>query len=122
MKDIKINNLKLREYKYYKILYKYNLIKDCLEQNDFVLFFYYDFLNPKQRKLLKEKIKSQNLKTIIIKNKSSLNLLSNSKFKHLNNLLNNNTLIIYNKDNEIIDQNIIKTLRIDKNLKLIGAL
>ena len=122
MKTIKINNLKLREYKYYKILYKYNLIKDCLEKNDFILFFYYDFLNPKQRKLLKEKIKSQNLKTIIIKNKSSLNLLSNSKFKHLNNLLNNNTLIIYNKDNEMIDQDIIKTLLIDKNLKLIGAL
>lgn len=122
MKNLKINNLKLREYKYYKILYKYNLIKDCLEKNDFILFFYYDFLNPKQRKLLKEKIKAQNLKTIIIKNKSSLNLLSNSKFKHLNNLLNNNTLIIYNKDNEIIDQDIIKTLLKDKNLKLIGAL
>lgn len=122
MKNLKINNLKLREYKYYKILYKYNLIKDCLEKNDFILFFYYDFLNPKQRKLLKEKIKSQNLKTIIIKNKSSLNLLSNSKFKHLNNLLNNNTLIIYNKNNEIIDQDIIKTLLKDKNLKLIGAL
>lgn len=122
MKNIKIKNLKSREYKYYKLLYKYNLIKDCLKNNNFILFFYYDFLNPQQRKILKNKLNDQNLNTIIIKKKSSLNLLSNPEFKNLQNLINNNTLIVYDKNNNIINNKVITNLLNTKNIKLIGAL
>ena len=122
MKNIKIKNLKSREYKYYKLLYKYNLIKDCLKNNNFILFFYYDFLNPQQRKILKNKLNDQNLNTIIIKKKSSLNLLSNPEFKNLQNLINNNTLIVYDKNNNIINNKVITNLLNTKNIKLIGTL
>ena len=122
MKNIKIENLKYREYKYYKIIYKYNIIKKCLKENNFILFFYYNFLNPKQRIELQKKIEKNNLKILIIKKKSNLNSLMNKKFKFLNNLLNNNILIIYDKNNEIVDKKIIKELLNIKNITLAGAL
>ena len=122
MKNIKIENLKYREYKYYKIIYKYNIIKKCLKKNNFILFFYYNFLNPKQRIELQKKIEKNNLKILIIKKKSNLNSLMNKKFKFLNNLLNNNILIIYDKNNEIVDKKIIKELLNIKNITLAGAL
>lgn len=122
MKNLKIKNLKSREYKYYKILYRFNIIKDCLENNNFILFFYYDFLNPQQRNSLKNKLKSQNLKTLIIKKNSNLQFLSDTKFKFLKNLLNNNTLIIYDKNNNLIDKKIIESLINEQNIKLIGGL
>ena len=122
MKNLKIKNLKSREYKYYKILYRFNIIKDCLENNNFNLFFYYDFLNPQQRNSLKNKLKSQNLKTLIIKKNSNLQFLSDTKFKFLKNLLNNNTLIIYDKNNNLIDKKIIESLINEQNIKLIGGL
>ena len=122
MKNLKIKNLKSREYKYYKILYKYNIIKECLENQNFILFFYYDFLNPQQRNNLKKKLESQNLKTLIVKKNSNLKFLSNLKFKYLNNLLNNNTLIIFNKNNDIIEKKILLKLIKDSNIKLIGCL
>ena len=56
MKNIIINNLPLRKHKHYKIMFKFNMIKDCLKNNNFILFFYYDFLNSKNRNLLKKKI------------------------------------------------------------------
>lgn len=122
MKNLKIENLKYREYKYYKIIYKYNLIKNCLKEANFILFFFYNFLNPKQRINLQKKIEKNNLKILIIKKKSNLNFLKNQKFKFINNILNNNVFIIYNKNKKNIDKNIIKDLLKIKEIKLAGSL
>ena len=123
MKNIQIQNFKLKEYKYYKVLYKYNLIKNHLENTNFILFFYYDFLNAEQKIKLVQKLKAKNIEITNIKNKSGIKLLSHKDLKYLKNLLNNNIILIYNKDgNSIIDKNIIKNLINHKNLKLVGAL
>jgi ribosomal protein L10 len=122
MSNIKINNMNLRDHKSFKLIYKFNILKDCLKNNNFILFFYYDFLNSQTRMQLKKQLKNNDLKLIILKKNSLFNYLSNSKFKFINNLLKDNIIIIYNKNNEIIDQITIKKLLTVNNIKLVGCL
>ena len=122
MKNIIINNLPLRKHKHYKIMFKFNMIKDCLKNNSFILFFYYDFLNSKNRNLLKKQIKDNNLKIMILKKNSIFNYLSKNEFKFLNNILNDNIILVFNQDGTIIDQKIIQKLNKNNNLNMIGCL
>lgn len=122
MSNFKINNMNLRDHKSFKLIYKFNILKKCLQTNNFILFFYYDFLNSQTRLELKKQLKNNNLKLIILKKNSMFNYLSNSKFKFINNLLKDNIILIYDKNNNIIDQQIIKNLLKMQNLKLVGCL
>lgn len=122
MLNLNINNFNSRDYNQYKLFFKYNSIKNTLQKNDFILFFYYDFLNHKTRLALQKSLKNNNLRIVTLKKNSTFNLLSQNKFKFLKNIINENIILIYNENNEIVDSSTIKKLIKTSNLKLIGCL
>ena len=120
-----MKNIKLKKYRYFKILNKNNLLKNYLKNINFILIFYYDFLSTQQKLNLKKNLDSKNLKIINIKNKSNIDIINNNSiFKPLKNLLNNNVILIYNKDNNnsTIDTNKLNYLMNLKKIKLAGVL
>ena len=120
-----MKNIKLKKYRYFKILNKNNLLKNYLKNVNFILIFYYDFLSTQQKLNLKKSLDSKNLKIINIKNKSNINIINNNDiFRPLKNLLNNNVIIIYNKDNNnsIISTDKLNYLMNLKKIKLAGLL
>lgn len=122
MKINSIKNIKLRNYKNYKIIYKYNLIKNYIHEKKFILFFYTNILNSNENASIKKLMKENNLNFNIITKNSLLKYLSNNNLKYLNNIMNNNIMVVYNENNEIIDSKIIKLLLNENKLTLVGGL
>ena len=122
MKINSIKNIKLRNYKNYKIIYKYNLIKNYIHEKKFILFFYTNILNSAENASIKKLMKENNLNFNIITKNSLLKYLSNNNLKYLNNIMNNNIMVVYNENNEIIDSKIIKLLLNENKLTLVGGL
>lgn len=109
-----------RNYKLWKTLYNYNLLKTLLIKNNFY-FYFYDFISPADNALLKTIIKTQNLKITKIKKKTALALLLNPEYKALNNLLTNNILIITAQDNtNLLNKELYQSLSNVKSIYLTG--
>jgi hypothetical protein len=117
---IKNTEITPRNYKLWKTLYNYNLLKTLLIKNNLFIFFY-DFISPLDNTTLKSISKTQNLKITKIKKKTSLSLLSNPEYKALNNLLTNNVLIITTLDQKkILNKELFTALSNVKSIYLTG--
>lgn len=117
---IKNTEITPRNYKLWKTLYNYNLLKTLLIKNNLFVFFY-DFISPLDNTTLKSISKTQNLKITKIKKKTSLSLLSNPEYKALNNLLTNNVLIITTLDQKkILNKELFTALSNVKSIYLTG--
>ena len=117
---IKNTEITPRNYKLWKTLYNYNLLKTLLIKNNLFVFFY-DFISPIDNTTLKSISKTQNLKITKIKKKTSLSLLSNPEYKALNNLLTNNVLIITTLDQKkILNKELFTALSNVKSIYLTG--
>ena len=117
---IKNTEITPRNYKLWKTLYNYNLLKTLLIKNNLFVFFY-DFISPIDNTTLKSISKKQNLKITKIKKKTSLSLLSNPEYKALNNLLTNNVLIITTLDQKkILNKELFTALSNVKSIYLTG--
>lgn len=120
---IKNTEITLRNYKLWKTLYNYNLLKNLLFKNN-LFFFFYDFINPADNAALNLIIKNQNLKITKIKKKTALVLLSDEKYNSLNNLLANNVLIITSKDintDIVLNKEVFTALSTIKSIHLTGV-
>lgn len=117
---IKNTEITPRNYKLWKTLYNYNLLKTLLIKNNLFIFFY-DFISPIDNTTLKSISKTQNLKITKIKKKTSLSLLSNPGYKALNNLLTNNVLIITTLDQKnFLNKELFTALSNIKSIYLTG--
>ena len=120
---MKNTEITLRNYKLWKTLYNYNLLKNLLFKNNLYIFFY-DFINSTDNAALNLIVKNQNLKITKIKKKTALALLSNPEYNSLNNLLANNVLLITAKDSNtefIFNKEIFNTLSNIKSIHLTGV-
>ena len=67
MKINSIKNIRLYNYKNYKINYKFKSIINCLENQNFILFYYKNTLKSSDEYDLKKNLEENNLSSIIIK-------------------------------------------------------
>lgn len=117
---IKNTEITLRNYKLWKTLYNYNLLKTLLIKNN-LFFFFYDFISPADNAALKSITKLQNLKITKIKKKTALALLLNPEYNALNNLLTNNVLIITTIDKKTFsNKELFNSLLSIKSIYLTG--
>ena len=114
------NLLTLKNYKNFKTIYQYNILKKVILNKNFFIF-YYGFLSNQDKLNLQLFLKKYDLNLIKIKKNINKSLL-NKNYPTLKNILSNNTFIIYTNNNDNLDySNIYKeTLKI-KNINLIGA-
>ena len=118
-----LNDFKSRKYNNLKKVFNENIITNTIKDKDFILFFYFKYLNPKKQNELKNLIKKDNnIQIILLKKNKNPFLFNNTNLRFLKNLFKNNLIIIFKKNNEIIEKNIIKTLTKEKQLKLVGGL
>ena len=90
--QVKISN---RNQKILKFNYKLNLLKKNLNNNQFTLFYYYDSWSAEINTFLKEVLVSENLQYSRIKK----NILNNSEYQFLKDLVKNNVIIITSNTN-----------------------
>ena len=110
------------EIKSFKLIIKIKNILDVFKKAPFILFFYYDYFNASERLLLRKMLNEHSLKTFMIKNEEIKQLSKVLiKNKALLNLLTGNTLLIFNKNYEMIEKNQIKNLLNHPKLILIGG-
>ena len=106
-----INNITLfKKSKIIKLFHEILILKNLLKNSKFILFFVYDFFDSFERIKLNTYLYSIGLSSKIFSNKTlklSLNFYNNL---NLFNLLNNEILFIYSKNNKIINKVIIKKL------------
>ena len=114
----KLNNYEIKSF---KIIIKIKSIVTILEKMPFILFFYYDFFNSSERLLFRKFLNENSLKTLMIKNEEVKQLSPILKNNKLKNLLMGNTLVLYNKNNNLIEKSIIKLLINNPKLTLIGG-
>jgi len=111
--QIKISN---RNQKNLKFNYNLNLLKKTFKNNQFTLFFYYDSWSTEINNSLKEILVSENLQYSRIKK----NILNNSEYKFLTDLVKNNIIIITSKDNLEFSNKYLTKLNNIKNIHFIG--
>lgn len=112
--QIKISNRNLKNYKYN---YTSNFLQNTLKEKPFVLFYYYEFFSKENLNNFNKILIEEGLKAFKIKK----NTLKTTSFKHLENIIKNNTLIIYplNKEKVFEFKQITKTSNV-KNLHFLG--
>lgn len=111
--QVKISN---RNQKILKFNYKLNLLKKNLNNNQFTLFYYYDSWSAEINTSLKEVLVSENLQYSRIKK----NILNNSEYQFLKDLVKNNVIIITsNTNSEFLNKYLTKLNNI-KNIHFIG--
>jgi hypothetical protein len=115
-----ITELTNRNHKTWKTLYKFTLLKNYLNENN-ILFFYYDFITIEDNYKLKLLLKSNNLSIIKLKKNTILNLLNDPLYNNFKNIFKNNTLIITSDNKEIfLNKSIMQTLNEIKNIHAVG--
>jgi len=109
------------EIKSFKLIIKIKNILDVFKKSPFILFFYYDYFNASERLVLRQMLNEHSLKTFMVKNEEVKQLSALIKNDSLVNLLTGNTLLIFNKNNEMIEKEQIKNLLNHPKLTLIGG-
>lgn len=102
-----------------KLYTETNKLKNLITENNFILFFYFQFFNNQEQLILNKLLKKHNLKSIIISKKVFNYVFNNTKYNNLSNIVNNNLLLIYSID--INNNKAIKQLITNKKLELISA-
>lgn len=111
--QIKISN---RNQKNLKFNYNLNLLKKSLKNNQFTLFFYYDSWSAEINNSLKEILVSENLQYSRIKK----NILNNSEYNFLKDLVKNNVIVITSNNNTEFTNKYLTKLNNIKNIHFIG--
>ncbi len=109
------------EIKSFKLIFKIKKILNVFKKAPFILFFYYDYFNASERLIFRKMLNEHSLKTFMIKNEEIKQLSTILKNKALINLLTGNTLLIFNKDYQMIEKQQIKNLLNHPKLILIGG-
>lgn len=122
MKINLIKNIRLYNYKNYKLNYKYKSIINCLQNQNFILFFYKNTLKSTEEYKLKQILSNNDLSSIMIKKNILNTYLSKNNSDYLQNILNDNIVLIYNHKNQIIDKKVMNILQKNTKLILIGGL
>lgn len=105
------NKIAKKNHKNLKYIYNTNLIKNFFKNQNFLLFFFFTNISKKNEIELQTYLKKENLKFLKIKKNLLLkDQIISTNFYFLNNLLKNNVMIIYNKDNTNFNYNVLKTL------------
>jgi hypothetical protein len=83
-----------------KYLYKISVLASLCQNKAFVLIFYYDFLDIEVMQKIQHFLQMKNYKSLKLKKNLLRNFVNNGSNVNLfANLLKNNILLIYNKDN-----------------------
>ena len=116
-----ITELTNRNHKTWKTIYKYTLLKNSLNENN-ILFFYYDFINIEDNYKLKQLLKINNLSILKLKKNTSLNLLKDNEFFNFKNIFKNNTIIITSKNNKenLLNKTFMQKISEIKNVHYVG--
>ena len=114
-----LTSLKQVELKSFKLLLKMNKLIHLFSNFPFILFFSYDFFNISDRFLLKKILQKHNLQIFLCKKiEIEKTFQIHNKLKHL---LSHNTLLVFNKDKEIMSKKTLKDLFGLSKLKLMGG-
>lgn len=108
------NKIAKKTHKNLKYVYNINLIKNFFNKQHFLLFFFFTNIPKKNEIEIQTLLKNNNLKFFKIKKNLLINLVKdNNNFYFLHNLLKNNVMIIFNKNNDLFNyqmlQNLLKT-------------
>lgn len=120
LNKINQNKLTIKNFKTAKYNLDLNLIKKSLKKK-YVLIYYYDFLSLEQQSQIKNILNENELELIKIKKNLLIMHLRKLKIKFLLNIIQNNTFIIINKNNNFFDSKPYYKLNNIKNIYLMGA-
>lgn len=109
-----------RNYKNLKINYQNNILLNNFSNTNF-LIFYYDFLDLKTKKILKNLLIENQWKMYRIKKNTALQLFTNPLYFPLKNIFINNTFIITFDKNQKFTKNHLKLFLNFKNIFLLGS-
>ena len=93
-----------------------------LTEMNFVLIFFYESMDNISRTKLKQFLYTKNLDSLIIPKKWFNLILINKEYANLKNVLAGNIILIFEKNNNIIDKNIIIDLNKFSKIYLFGLL
>jgi ribosomal protein L10 len=111
-------NISKRNQKNLKFSYKSKVLENFLTSNNFTLFYYYDSWSNESTISLKNILKEENLQYTKIKK----NILNNSAYHNLSEILKNNTIFITSKENCEFTINFLTKLNNIKNIHFIGLI
>lgn len=114
------DKITLRNYKSAKHSYKANVIKKYLNTQEYLLFFYYDFIPVETQQQLNSILIEQNLKILKIKKNSLTNFLKENNLNFMHNLMINNVFIIFNRNNQALNIKNVLKLNLIKNIHFLG--
>lgn len=114
------DKITLRNYKSAKHSYKANVIKNYLNTQEYLLFFYYDFIPVETQQQLNNILIEQNLKILKIKKNSLTKFLKENNLNFIHNLMINNVFIIFNKNNQALNIKNVLKLNLIKNIHFLG--
>lgn len=100
-------------------LYNYTMLKQIFQKLNFFVVFFFDVFDSETRNNLFLFLNANNLKSFLIKNKIVKTLLNKKQYLKLKNFLINNTIFIFNKQNNLISNIILKNLMKTYNLNFL---
>ncbi len=103
-----------------KYIYDSNLIIKSLKKK-FVLIYYYDFISKEQESQLKTILNENNLKLIKVKKNLLILYFRRLKLRFMLNIIQNNTFLIINKNNDPLKRKVFSELNSIKNMHLLGS-
>lgn len=88
----------------------------------FVLFFFHDFFDPLERIKFNKILAKKNLCAVVFSSKVVNVALKDSKHKNIQKLLNNNVIAIYDKNENVLERAVLKSILKQENLSLVCAI
>lgn len=110
------NKISIRKFKSFKFSFKKNHLENILTNNQFILFYFYDYFSNENLLKFQEIIRKNNLRFYRI----NKNFLKNTSFKNLNTFAKNNTLIIFHAENSEFSKDYFSQFQNIKNIHLAG--
>lgn len=109
-----------RNFKNLKFKYIYQKISNLFQNQNFIMLFYLNFFTKESEIELKNILKDHNLQTFWIKKNIFDSYNKFEKYSIFQNLMKNNTLIIYSKSNEIFNSSFYNILLPVKQITFFG--
>lgn len=122
LNKLEINLSNKKSFNLYQNLFKFKIINFLLKEMNFVLIFFYESMDNISRTKLKQFLYTKNLDSLIIPKKWFNLILINKEYANLKNVLAGNIILIFEKNNNIIDKNIIVDLNKFSKIYLFGLL
>jgi len=110
------NKISIRKFKSFKFTFKKNYVESILTNNQFVLFYFYEYFSNENLLKFQETLKKNNLRFYRI----NKNFFKNTAFNNFNTFAKNNVLIIFNENNSEFNKEYFLQLQNIKNIHLSG--